>query len=194
MPDPICLHQKKEIESKAPRTDKEMDSLMPLHNAVFQYPGFNYKENKLFWPRDLEVTEPYLKGHCFYFVQDNDYLSLRNFDWKGRLEKAGAKISNSYNDKVTVVVCKYRDSPEYIRACRDGKIVATMWWVSNTLMRQRFESPTRRLLDYPMPRGGIPGMENVVSCHVLFEKRVNVFNKHYLVLGSCYFWIQRRGT
>lgn len=193
MPDPICLHQKKEIESKAPRTDKEMDSLMPLHNAVFQYPGFNYKENKLFWPRDLEVTEPYLKGHCFYFVQDNDYLSLRNFDWKGRLEKAGAKISNSYNDKVTVVVCKYRDSPEYIRACRDGKIVATMWWVSNTLMRQSFESPTRRLLDYPMPRGGIPGMENVVSCHVLFEKRVNVF-KHYLVLGSCYFWIQRRGT
>lgn len=163
MPDPVCLHQDdKETKSKIPAADSDADALAPLHNAVYQYPGFNYKENKLYWPRDLEVTEPYLKGHCFYFVHDYDYLSTKSFDWEGRLKKAGAEVSSSYNAKVTIVVVKYRDNPEYIRACRDGKTVVTMWWVSNTLMRQRIEPPTRRLLDYPMPRGGIPGMENMV--------------------------------
>ena len=193
MPDPICLHPEgKETESKTSRADRDMEPLMPLHNAVFQYPGFMYMENKVFWPRDLDVNEPYLKGHCFYFVPDHDFQALKSFDWKGRLEKAGAKISSSYNDKVTVVVCKYRDGPDYIRACRDGKMVATMWWVSNTLMRQRVESPTRRLLDYPTPRGGIPGMENVVCYHVLI-KNYYIF-KHYLVLDSRNFWIPRSCT
>lgn len=157
-----------------PFIEKDMASSRPLQNAIYPAPGFNEDEKRSFWPADVEVAAPYLSDHCFYFVHDEDYLSLKSFDWKGRLEKAGAKISNSYNDKVTVVVVKYRDSPEYIRACRDGKIVATMWWVSNTLMRQRYESPTRRLLDYPVPRGGIPGMENVVSCHVLFKKSLYI--------------------
>ncbi|KAJ8658560.1 hypothetical protein O0I10_005600 [Lichtheimia ornata] len=188
MPDPVCLRQDdKETKSKASGADGDADALFPLHNAVFQYPGFNYKDNKNFWPRDLEVSQPYLKGHCFYFVHDYDYLALRTFDWEGRLKKAGAEIASSYNDKVTIVVVKYRDSPEYIQACRDGKMVASMWWVSNTLMRQRVEPPTRRLLDYPMPRGAIPGMENMAIVISGYRGVARNFLRHLVHRCGCKF-------
>jgi hypothetical protein len=43
-------------------------------------------------------------------------------------------------------------------------------WLSNTLARNRIESPTRTLLDYPLPKSGITEMQNMVCLRLILEQ------------------------
>lgn len=69
-------------------------------------------------------------------------------------------------------------------------MVATVWWVSNTLARGRFVPPTQTLLDYPTPRGGIPGMNEMVwsvfSCLPLLSGNPKLL----LYIAYHDFWVQ----
>ncbi|KAI8388231.1 uncharacterized protein BYT42DRAFT_611301 [Radiomyces spectabilis] len=127
------------------------------------------KEDKLIYVHPtadaLPTTEPkekYLADRCFFFAADLKLKDELLPKIESCLIKAGATVESTFSDKVNIVIAKYRSSPECIKACQEHKLVASLWWIFNTLARQRFELPTRTLLDYPQPKGGIPGMENMV--------------------------------
>ncbi|KAG1253320.1 hypothetical protein G6F68_011392 [Rhizopus microsporus] len=86
-------------------------------------------------------------------------------DFKSRLvqsiKRAGGTVSTEYNPQVTIVILKYRSTPEAIQAYEDHKWIASLWWLTNTLAREYMLSPLSTLLDYPLPPGGIPGMEHL---------------------------------
>jgi hypothetical protein len=82
------------------------------------------------------------------------------------IEQAGGRCIDRYDDSVSIVVCKYRSSQDCIMALEDQNIVASFWWLTNTLARGHIETPLSRLLDYPIPKGGIPGMDDLVSLYI----------------------------
>ncbi|KAI8099113.1 BRCT domain-containing protein [Halteromyces radiatus] len=85
-----------------------------------------------------------------------------------QLEKAGATIKQDYDElddsqgSAAIAIFKHRNSDLFMQACKEGKTVASMMWLTNSLRRGRIESPLRTLWDFPSPRGGIPGMENMM--------------------------------
>lgn len=136
--------------------EEESEANKPLQGLIYPYP------HKMLLMTTRAETK-FLAGKRFYFDPELGIEEEMQTDLANALEDAGATIVKEYEpEQVDVVVTKYRSTKAYIRACQDSKTVGTVWWVTNTLARQRFESPMRTLLDYPVPSGGIPGMENLV--------------------------------
>ncbi|KAI2628855.1 BRCT-containing protein [Hypoxylon sp. NC1633] len=72
--------------------------------------------------------------------------------------RGGGKIT----DQVEVCdwfICQYRDGPQYIAASQAGKVVGNLSWLFYVITHNQWTSPLRRLLHYPVPRGGIPGFD-----------------------------------
>lgn len=91
------------------------------------------------------------------------------------IERAGGAFSDQYNHQdVTIVILKDRGTRECRMVSKDSKLVASLWWLTNTLMRGYCISPFCSLLDYPTPPGGLPGMGEFVSKK---KKRNNSFKK-----------------
>ncbi|CAJ2505255.1 Uu.00g126490.m01.CDS01 [Anthostomella pinea] len=59
-------------------------------------------------------------------------------------------------------ICHYREGPQYIHASQNGKTVANLSWLYHLITTNEWTSPLRRLLHYPIPRGGIPGFQDKV--------------------------------
>ncbi|KAI9494375.1 hypothetical protein BDB00DRAFT_974414 [Zychaea mexicana] len=110
-----------------------------------------------------KTPQLYMSGECLY-VEPDLIPEVELLDsWLDYLKKAGATIASEYNkDQVTTVVVKDRSTPVYKQASKDGKVVASTWWLTNTIMRGEKHAPTSTLVDYPMPRGGIPGSQAVI--------------------------------
>jgi hypothetical protein len=60
------------------------------------------------------------------------------------------------------LVCQYREGEQYIQACQNGREVGNLSWLYHMITHNRWTSPVRRLLHYPVPRNGIPGFEDFV--------------------------------
>ena len=58
-------------------------------------------------------------------------------------------------------VCQYRDGEQYIRAAQMGKDVGNLAWIYYLIIHNEWTSPLRRLLHYPIPKGGIPGFKDL---------------------------------
>lgn len=117
-------------------------------------------------PNNLEQTRPF-ENQVVYFGSElmHDQLKLPMIPvLTNYIKQAGGKVATQYDHhQVTVVILKYRSSLEYKQALKDKKYVASFWWISNTLARGYFCSPLDTLLDYPVPKTGIPMMEDCVS-------------------------------
>lgn len=116
-------------------------------------------------PQNLSQTRPFEK-HVVYFgsdlMHDQRKLPLIPIITK-YIEEAGGRVAAEYNHHtVTIVALKYRSSLEYKQALKDKKHVVSFWWLSNTLARGHFCSPLHTLLDYPVPKSGIPTMDDCV--------------------------------
>ncbi|KAI7853964.1 hypothetical protein BDC45DRAFT_569512 [Circinella umbellata] len=133
--------------------------IFPPYGSKFSLQG----PYKVELPEDIPA--PYLADDCIYVEPDLLGVDTDVLDsWLTYLEKkAGAEIVKEYNkDKVTIAVVKHRSTPTYVEASRDGKMVASKWWLTNTIMRKQKQLPTATLVDYPMPKGGIPGADKVI--------------------------------
>lgn len=85
---------------------------------------------------------------------------------RDRLEKAireivtggGGKVVDDVDD-CDWFVGRYRDGPKYVRAAQWGKDVGSLAWLFHLITHDEWTSPLRRLLHYPVPRGGLAGFE-----------------------------------
>ena len=65
-------------------------------------------------------------------------------------------------EKSNTYICRYREGRDYVSASQNKKDVANLAWLYYVITQNRWTSPLRRLLHYPVPRNGVPGFENFV--------------------------------
>jgi hypothetical protein len=111
-------------------------------------------------------TSQFMAGMRIYLHPDTALSESLLSSLKECVIASGATIldeSIGYsNEGVDVYIGRWRSGEDYKQASKDGKIVGSVWWLSNTLSRNRIEPPTRTLLDYPSPRSGVKEMHHMV--------------------------------
>jgi hypothetical protein len=102
-------------------------------------------------------------------------------------------------DQADIYVCRYRDGLDYIYASQHGVDVGNLAWLYHIITNNRWTSPMRRLLHYPVPREGVPGfseftisvsnysgeartyLESLVkACGATFTKTMHQQNTHLI--------------
>ncbi|KAI1826741.1 BRCT domain-containing protein [Xylaria intraflava] len=78
----------------------------------------------------------------------------------GLVTRGGGQVLESAED-CDWLVCRYRDSEEYVRASQLGKTVGNMSWLFYLIQHNAWSNPLHRLLHYPEPRDGIPGFKDM---------------------------------
>ncbi|KAI8631314.1 BRCT domain-containing protein [Xylariaceae sp. FL1651] len=76
------------------------------------------------------------------------------------ITKGGGRMTDDA-DECDWLVCRYRDTLEYVRASQLGKIVGNMSWLFYLIQHNAWSNPLHRLLHYPEPRNGIPGFKDM---------------------------------
>lgn len=139
-PDPIVYYESNPTPAKLyPYYDKEQISSAGDYNMVLE-------DEVIYFGNDINIKED------FKIILED------------AIERAGGKIVDQYSHQlVTIVILKNRATPECRMVAKDQKLIASLWWLTNTLSRGYYNSPLSTLLDYPIPPGGLPGMENNVS-------------------------------
>ncbi|KAF2963188.1 hypothetical protein GQX73_g10382 [Xylaria multiplex] len=84
---------------------------------------------------------------------------LRNI-LTGLITKAGGQITEIAHE-CDWLVCRYRDTKEYVQASQLGKTVGNMSWLFYLIQHNAWSNPLHRLLHYPEPRNGIPGFKDM---------------------------------
>ncbi|RDL42012.1 BRCT protein [Venustampulla echinocandica] len=70
----------------------------------------------------------------------------------------GGAITHSVHS-ADMFICQWRDGRDYVFASCAGIDVGNLAWLYHLITHNEWTSPLRRLLHYPLPRGGIPGFE-----------------------------------
>jgi hypothetical protein len=123
-------------------------------------------------------TSPFMTGMRIYINPDTDISDAMRSVLEECINAAGARLldkeSTYSSENVDIYIGRWRFGEEYKQASIDGTIVGSIWWLSNTLARNRIESPTRTLLDYPLPKSGITEMQNMVCLRLILEQRTHI--------------------
>ncbi|RUS22348.1 hypothetical protein BC937DRAFT_89621 [Endogone sp. FLAS-F59071] len=130
---------------------------MPYEGHIFPVPS-----------NTTPIPEPstkFLSGMRFYLCDDLHNRALRA-TFEERLKQAGAVVvsqGSPYQRKeVDCFVGKYREGDTYVQACRDGKVIGSLFWLQHMFHTERMENPKDQLLDYPQPKEKIPEFENFI--------------------------------
>ena len=76
------------------------------------------------------------------------------------INKNGGQVTTDVR-KASWLVCKYREGRDYKIASRAGKDVGNLTWLYYLITHNKWTSPMRRLLHYPISKTGIPGFRNL---------------------------------
>ena len=95
-----------------------------------------------------------------YFAQDLEISEHLREALIDIVEVGGAKVIDDM-EECDIYIGAFRDGEEYVKASQAQKEVANLAWLYNVIQRNRYTSPSRKLLHYPLPRDGIPGFENM---------------------------------
>ncbi|KAL9029062.1 MAG: hypothetical protein Q9196_002644 [Gyalolechia fulgens] len=72
--------------------------------------------------------------------------------------QGGGSVTGSVH-KADVLICHYRESPEFRQASRARKDVGNLTWLYYLITHNTWTSPMRRLLHYPVSKYGLPGFD-----------------------------------
>lgn len=102
------------------------------------------------------------KGKTFYLASDLD-LSERSREAMVQLiANAGGECTEDLA-KANAYIGQWREGDEYVTASRRGRcMVGTVTWLYWMAANNKWARSTKRLLHYPLVRGGIPEMRNYV--------------------------------
>ncbi|KAH0565393.1 hypothetical protein GP486_001210 [Trichoglossum hirsutum] len=116
-------------------------------------------------PTSVESPSPHRRGFKVFEgkrVMLSDDLGLGS-RLRGTVEdliaSGGGSMTGSVH-KADIFICQYREGSNYITAARAGKDVGNLTWLYYLITNNTWTSPMRRLLHYPIARGGLPGFTN----------------------------------
>ncbi|KAK3069232.1 regulator of Ty1 Transposition [Teratosphaeriaceae sp. CCFEE 6253] len=79
---------------------------------------------------------------------------------EGMINYGGGTLTDDV-DQADIYICQYRDGEDYTAASRARKEVANLAWLYHVINLNKYINPLGKLLHYPLPRNGIPGMQNM---------------------------------
>ncbi|KAF2209271.1 hypothetical protein CERZMDRAFT_47623 [Cercospora zeae-maydis SCOH1-5] len=97
---------------------------------------------KIYFSDDLDISEHFIEALT------------------ATLRVGGASIVNNV-EQCDIYIGSFRAGKEYVLASQAGKEVANLAWLYHVIQRNKYTSPLRKLLHYPLPPRGIPGFENM---------------------------------
>ncbi|KAJ9668663.1 regulator of Ty1 Transposition [Coniosporium apollinis] len=106
-------------------------------------------------PRVLDV----FKGKKIMFSADLE-MGQHLYDTLEEIVDYGGGELINLIDEADTYICNWREGQDYVKASQAGKAVGNVTWLYYLITHNAWTSPMRRLLHYPLPRGGIPGFEN----------------------------------
>ena len=86
-----------------------------------------------------------------------------------------------------VLVCQYREGEDYISASLDGKIVGNLPWLYHLITHNSWTSPLRRLLHYPIVRGGLPGFKKFRISLSNYNGEARIYLENLAKAAGCEF-------
>ncbi|KAI8580609.1 hypothetical protein K450DRAFT_236426 [Umbelopsis ramanniana AG] len=111
-------------------------------------------------------SSEFMSGMKIYIHPDTGLSETLLSSLKECVAAAGASILEEHiaysKEIVDIYIGRWRQGEDYKQASKDGKIVGSVWWLTNTLARNCVAPPTGTLLDYPMPKSGIKDMHHMV--------------------------------
>ncbi|KXT06450.1 hypothetical protein AC578_6118 [Pseudocercospora eumusae] len=99
-------------------------------------------------------------GKRVYLADDLELSDHLRTTLVGLIEQGGGTVT-PHVDLCSIYIGYFRDGPAYVEASQAGKEVANLAWLYHVINRNRYTSPLRKLLHYPVPRGGIGGFEHL---------------------------------
>ncbi|KAI1174341.1 BRCT domain-containing protein [Nemania sp. FL0916] len=107
------------------------------------------------------------KLHLTIFNEKKIMIS-KDLDMRDRLSRIVVDLITAGGGQITDsavecdwLVCRYRDTDEYVMASQLGKTVGNMSWLFYLIQTNTWSNPLHRLLHYPEPRNGIPGFQDM---------------------------------
>jgi hypothetical protein len=101
---------------------------------------------------DLNV----FRGKKVMLSDDLDLGSRLRGTIEDMIASGGGAVTGSVH-KADLFICHWREGREYRIASRAGKDVGNLSWLYYLIAHNAWTSPLRRLLHYPLARGGVPG-------------------------------------
>ncbi|PHH88509.1 hypothetical protein CDD83_7447 [Cordyceps sp. RAO-2017] len=138
--------------------------------------------------------------------QDRRVLLASDLSISSRLAKVikeiivhgGGRMVDDVDD-CDMLICQYREGPQYVQACQSCREVGSLSWLFYLIVHNQWRNPLHRLLHYPVPKGGIDGfpglritvsnyggearvyLENLIrACGAEFTKTMKADNTHLI--------------
>ncbi|KAI1429886.1 hypothetical protein F5Y12DRAFT_795450 [Xylaria sp. FL1777] len=119
-------------------------------------------------PEYMQAPTSEQRQLCLTVFNEKKIMLSEDLDMRGRLRdilaglvtQGGGQTTDSADD-CDWLVCRYRDTKEYVRASQQGKTVGNMSWLFYLIQHNAWSNPLHRLLHYPEPRNGIPGFKDM---------------------------------
>ena len=127
-----------------------------------------FKDKPVMLSRDLEIGS-HLRGT----IED-------------LIKSAGGSITGSVN-KADIYICHYREGVEYKTASWEGKVVGNLPWLYHLITHNAWISPLRRLLHYPIARGGLPGFKKFRISLSNYNGEARIYLENLAKAAGCEF-------
>ena len=98
---------------------------------------------------------------------------------KELFEESGGSIVDNVRQADTYI-CRYREGDDYRTASQEGKVVGNMSWLYWLITHDTWTSPLRRLLHYPLPKGGIKGFDQFKISVSNYAGEARVYLEHLI--------------
>ena len=109
-------------------------------------------------PSDIRRTSRIFNGKTLLLSEDLGIASHLRNSIESIVRTAGGNIASQVSG-ADVVVCQYREGPDFRLALTQGKTLGSLTWLYHVMTRNTWTSPLQRLLHYPVPREGMPGFD-----------------------------------
>jgi hypothetical protein len=107
-------------------------------------------------PRHLDVFQ----GKTIMISEDLEMGSRTRKVIEDLIRGGGGSITSSVHS-ADMYVCHWRDGRDYVTAACARIDVGNLSWLYHMITHNEWTSPMKRLLHYPLPKGGIPGFEGL---------------------------------
>ena len=89
--------------------------------------------------------------------------------------------------KSDIYICQYREGQEYQTASWEKKVVGNLPWLFHLISHNTWTSPLRRLLHYPLVRGGLPGFKKLRISLSNYNGEARIYLENLAKAAGCEF-------
>jgi hypothetical protein len=173
LPDPEVVevpHTEKVADKQRPDLKGAAGRLItPAESPAPERRNLNvFKDKTVMLSKDLEIGD-----HLRKTVED--------------LIKSGKGKIVHVVDNADIFVCHFREGSDYITASHNRAVVGNLSWLYYLISHNSWTSPLRRLLHYPIARGGLPGFKEFRISLSNYNGEARVYLENLAKAAGCEF-------